>query len=33
MTAAVYAPSRASLILRVMTAPVGGQLADIVPPS
>lgn len=28
-----HAPSRASLILSVMTAPVGGQLADIVPPS
>jgi len=28
-----HAPSRASLIVRVMTAPVGGQLADIVPPS
>jgi hypothetical protein len=28
-----YAPSRASLISKVMIAPVGGQLADIVPPS
>jgi hypothetical protein len=29
-----YAPSRASLIFKVMIAPVGGgQLADIVPPS
>jgi hypothetical protein len=28
-----YAPSRGSIILRAMTAPAGGQLFDIVPPS
>ena len=33
VTGRSYAPSRAWLILRTITAPVGGQLADIVPPS